>query len=154
MTAVIFAHRYALLALFAVLFVPEVRAADLPKVLLTSASPATSELQFDQAQSAKVEGRLVGMASHEYTFTARKGQQLALVLLSDVAQWIAINLLPPAFASAPAMRPVVYSNFIDGTTSWKGVAPDSGTYTVRVALLHADAKRASQVDYELDVALK
>jgi len=151
MKAVLFAHRYALLVLvlFAVLFAPEVQAGDVSKV-----SFATSELQFDQAQNAKVEGRLIGTASHEYTFTARKGQQLALVVLSDVASWIAINLLPPAFASAPTMRPVVYSNFIDGTTSWKGVAPDSGTYTVRVALLHADAKRASQVDYELDVALK
>jgi hypothetical protein len=152
MTHVLFTHRYSLLILllFTVLFAPEVEAGDSSGTLLTT----KSELQFDQGKSAKVEGRLVGGAMHEYTFTVRKGQQLALVVLSDVAQWIAINLFPPAFSSAPGIRPAVYSNFIDGTTSWKGVAPDSGTYTVRVALLHADAKRASRVDYELDVALK
>ena len=64
------------------------------------------------------------------------------------------NTLATAVASQPSMRPAVYSNFIDGTTSWKGTAPESGEYTVRVALLHADAKRASKVDYELDVALR
>lgn len=151
MTHVLFTHRYSLLILLlTALFAPEVPAGDRSVALPVM----RSELRFDQGKSAKVEGRLTGNAMHEYTFTARKGQQLALVVLSDVAQWIAINLLPPTFSTAPGMHPAVYSNFIDGTTSWKGMAPDSGTYTVRVALLHADAKRASQVDYELDMALK
>jgi hypothetical protein len=151
MTAVLYAHRYSVLALMLVtaLFAHEARGGDIASIL-----PNTSELKFDQDKNAKAEGRLVGKGFHEYTFTARKGQQLAIVVLSDVAPWLAIDLLPPVFASAPSMRPAVYSNFIDGTTSWKGTAPESGMYTVRVALLHADAKRASKVEYELDVALR
>ncbi|HEY4370254.1 MAG TPA: hypothetical protein VGN07_23685 [Steroidobacteraceae bacterium] len=156
MAALIFAHRYVVLvlAIAIILFAPVAEAGEVTSAMLGTSLPTTSELQFDQAKIAKVEGRLHGKGFHEYTFTARKGQRVALMLLSDVAPWIAINLLAPLFSSAPDMRPVVYSNFIDGTTSWQGVAPDSGTYTVRVALLHADAKRASQVSYELDVALK
>jgi len=136
------------------LFSPQLDADGTVEGIPALTAPLLTPLQFDESQNARVEGRLAGKAFHEYTFTARKGQHVALVLLSDVADWIAIKLLSPVFATAPAMRPVVYTNFIDGSTSWQGVAPDSGIYTVRLALLHADAKRASQVEYELDVVLK
>lgn len=113
----------------------------------------TAELQFDGAKSARVQGRLVGPATHEYTFSARKGQKVALALSSELSPWIAINLLPPTFEAKSKAAPV-YTNFIDGTTRWEGIAPGNGTYTVRLGLLSSQARRVGRVDYELDVNLK
>lgn len=113
-----------------------------------------AELKFDAAKSARVQGRLVGPATHEYTFTAHKGQKVALALSSDLSPWIAINLLAPTFAPTLKSTPAVYTNFIDGTTSWEGIAPGNGTYTVRLGLLSSEARRVGRVDYELDVNLK
>ena len=40
-------------------------------------APVTvAELKFDQGRKVRVQGRLVGTATHEYTFIARKGQRV------------------------------------------------------------------------------
>ena len=114
----------------------------------------TAELNFDEAASARVQGRLVGKDKHEYTFNARKGQKVVLAVSSDLAPWIGIDLLAPVFASTVKNTPAIYSNFIDGTTRWEGVAPGNGTYTVRLGLLRSQAQKVGKVDYELDVNIK
>ena len=116
--------------------------------------PQITELSFDDAASARVQGRLVGKDKHEYTFNARKGQKVVLAVSSDLAPWIGIDLLAPTFASTVQNAPAIYSNFIDGTTRWEGVAPGSGTYTVRLGLLRSQAQKMGRVDYELDVNIK
>lgn len=129
-------------------------AADDGKAENTKAPITVAELKFDQQKNARVQGRLVGPATHEYTFNARKGQKVALAVSSDLAPWIGINLLPPVFTSTLKNTPAVYNNFIDGTTRWEGVAPGNGTYTVRLGLMNSQAKSVGRVDYELDVNLK
>lgn len=120
----------------------------------TKAPITVEELKFDQEKSARVQGRLVGPATHEYTFSARKGQKVALEVSSDLSPWIGINLLPPVFASTVRNIPAVYTNFIDGTTRWEGVMPGNGTYTVRLGLMNSRARSIGRVDYELDVNLQ
>lgn len=119
----------------------------------TESSKAT-QLNFDGARSARVQGRLVGKDKHEYTFDARKGQKVVLAVSSDLSPWIGIDLLAPVFASAVKSGPAIYTNFIDGTTRWEGVAPGNGTYTVRLGLLRSQVQRVGRVDYELDVNIK
>ncbi len=116
-------------------------------------NPAT-QLAFDDASSARVQGRLVGKDKHEYTFDARKGQKVVLAVSSDLSPWIGIDLLAPVFASTVKNTPKIYTNFIDGTTRWEGVVPGSGTYTVRLGLLRSQAQKVGRVDYELDVNIK
>lgn len=120
----------------------------------TKASITVAELKFDREKSARVQGRLVGPATHDYTFTAHKGQKVALAVSSDLSPWIGINLLPPVFAATVKDVPAVYSNFIDGSTRWEGVAPGNGTYTVRLGLMNSQARSIGRVDYELDVNLQ
>ncbi len=112
------------------------------------------ELAFDDSSNARAEGRLVGPATHEYTFNARKGQKVELAVSSELSPWIGIDLVAPVFAPTVKDAPAVYTNFIDGTTSWEGVVPGTGTYTVRLVLLRSEAKAVGRVDYELDVKLK
>ena len=112
------------------------------------------ELAFDDSSNARAEGRLVGPAKHEYTFNARKGQKVELAVSSELSPWIGIDLVAPVFAPTVKDVPAVYTNFIDGTTSWEGVVPGTGTYTVRLVLLRSEAKAVGRVDYELDVKLK
>lgn len=112
------------------------------------------ELNFDDSSNARVEGRLVGPDQHEYTFSARKGQKVELAVSSELSPWIGIDLVAPVFAPTVKDVPAVYTNFIDGTTSWEGVAPGTGTYTVRLVLLRSEARAVGRVDYELDVKLK
>ena len=113
----------------------------------------------------------MGPGKHEYTFTARKGQKVVLELSSDRSPWIGMDLLAPTFSPAekttPAKdentvvfaatlrnAPAVYTNFIDGSTRWEGIAPGDGTYTVRLGLLSSQARKMGRIDYELDVNLK
>ena len=117
-------------------------------------SIGATELKFDDARTARVQGRLVGPDKHEYTFTARKGQKVVLALSSDLSPWIGMDLLAPVFAATVKDAPAVYTNFIDGSTRWEGVAPGNGQYTVRLGLLNAQARKNGRVDYELDVNLK
>ncbi|HKE96260.1 MAG TPA: hypothetical protein VKB34_18265 [Povalibacter sp.] len=112
------------------------------------------ELKFADGKTARVQGRLVGPDTHEYTFNARKGQKVALAVSSELSPWIGIDLLAPVFAPTVKTGPAVYTNFIDGTTRWEGVVPGNGTYTVRLGLLRSDARKVGRVDYELDVNLK
>lgn len=123
------------------------------KTAVDTASKAT-QLAFDTAKSARVQGRLVGKDKHEYTFDARKGQKVVLAVSSEQSPWIGIDLLAPVFASTVKNTPAVYTNFIDGTTRWEGVAPGNGTYTVRLGLLRSQAQKVGRVDYELDVNIK
>ncbi|HEY6641207.1 hypothetical protein [Povalibacter sp.] len=123
------------------------------KIEVRPSSPV-SQLAFDAARSARVQGRLVGKDKHEYTFDARKGQKVILAVSSDRSPWIGIDLLAPVFASSGKAAPAIYTNFIDGTTRWEGVAPGNGTYTVRLGLLRTQVQKVGRVDYELDVNLK
>ncbi|HEY5808690.1 MAG TPA: hypothetical protein VIT67_12010 [Povalibacter sp.] len=115
---------------------------------------SATELKFDDAWSARVEGRLVGAGTHKYTFNARKGQKVVLALSSELSPWIGIDLLAPVFAATLKDSPAVYTNFIDGSTRWEGVAPGNGLYTVRLGFLTSHARKVGRVDYELDVNLK
>ncbi|HMN43990.1 MAG TPA: hypothetical protein PKE27_05430 [Povalibacter sp.] len=117
-------------------------------------SSKATQLTFDDARSARVQGRLVGKDKHEYTFDARKGQKVVLAVSSDLSPWIGIDLLAPVFASTVKNAPAIYTNFIDGTTRWEGVVPGNGTYTVRLGLLRSQAQKVGRVDYELDVNIK
>jgi hypothetical protein len=117
-------------------------------------SSKATQLAFDDARSASVQGRLVGKDKHEYTFDARKGQKVVLEVSSDLSSWIGIDLLAPVFASTVRTAPAIYTNFIDGTTRWEGVAPGNGTYTVRLGLLRSQVQKVGRVDYELDVNIK
>lgn len=117
-------------------------------------SSKARQLAFDDARSASVQGRLVGKDKHEYTFDARKGQKVVLEVSSDLSSWIGIDLLAPVFASTVRTAPAIYTNFIDGTTRWEGVAPGNGTYTVRLGLLRSQVQKVGRVDYELDVNIK
>jgi hypothetical protein len=141
-------RRAASLTLIAILS-GHVLAQDKPKAPIQVA-----ELKFDGSRTARMEGRLVGPATHEYTFDARKGQKVELILSSDRSPWIGIDLLAPVFAATLKKPPTVYTNFIDGSTRWEGIAPGNGRYTVRLALMNSQARRAGRVDYELDVKLK
>jgi hypothetical protein len=117
-------------------------------------NPAT-ELKFDDARIARVEGMLVGKERREYTFDARRGQRIALSLASDRSPWIGMDLVAtPVFSSTYKEAPTVYTNFIDGSTQWEGVVPANGTYTLRLGLLNAQARKTGQVDYAVDVNLK
>ena len=118
--------------------------------------PSPTELEFGDARLARVEAMLAGKTSHEYSFDARKGQQIELTLSSDHASWIGLDLqaAPLVFASSAHDRASVYTNFIDGSTHWVGRVPANGTYTVRVGLLNAQARELDGVDYQLDVNLK
>jgi hypothetical protein len=111
------------------------------------------KLEFNEAKAARVAGRLVGPDAHEYTFNARKGQTVVLELSSDLSAWIGMDLLAPTFA-ATIRTPAVYTNFIDGSTHWEGVAPGDGIYTVRLELLNSQARKVGRVDYQLEVDLK
>lgn len=113
-----------------------------------------TELTFDDSRLARVQGRLMGPGQHQYTFNARKGQKVVLALSSERAPWIGMDLLAPVFAPTLKSAPPVYTNFIDGSTRWEGVAPGNGTYTVRLGLLNSQARKVGRVDYELDVNLK
>jgi len=126
---------------------------DAPKNDPSANKPSAMELKFDETSSARVEGQLAGPRAHEYTFSARKGQKVMLALSSDLSPWIGMDLLAPVFA-ATLKAPAVYTNFIDGSTRWEGTAPGNGTYTVRLGLLTARAKKAGRIDYELDVNIK
>jgi len=117
-------------------------------------SSTATQLTFDDARSARVQGRLVGKDKHEYTFDARKGQKVVLAVSSELSPWIGIDLLAPVFTSTVKSAPKIYTNFIDGTTRWEGVAPGNGTYTVRLGLLRSQAQKVGRVDYELDVNIK
>jgi hypothetical protein len=123
------------------------------KASVDDSSKAT-QLAFDDARSARVQGRLVGKDKHEYTFDARKGQKVVLAVSSELSPWIGIDLLAPVFASTVKTAPAIYTNFIDGTTRWEGVAPGNGTYTVRLGLLRTQVQKVGRVDYELDVNIK
>lgn len=129
---------YAAAALLLMLAAPAAGAADAPKKI---------ELKFDEARSALVHSRLAGPYAHEYTFDARRGDVLALTLDSDWSSLVAIYLLPPGVETP------IYTNFIDGTTRWQGIAPGNGTYTVRLVFLRAESKRNGLVDYDLQVRL-
>lgn len=126
--------------------------------VVTAPSPApAAELKFDDERLARVEAMLAGKDSHEYSFDARRGQRIELTLSSDQASWIGLDLReapPVASAAAFADGTRIYSNFIDGSTRWEGVAPASGTYTVRVGLLNSQARALDGVDYQLAVNLK
>lgn len=119
--------------------------------------PPAAELKFDDERLARVEAMLAGKRSHEYSFDARKGQRIELTLTSDQASWIGLDLreAPPVASTASfADGTPVFTNFIDGSTRWEGVAPASGTYTVRVGLLNAQARALDGVDYQLAVNIK
>jgi hypothetical protein len=121
----------------------------------TSKSHPISELKFGDERIARVEGMLVGKERREYSFDARKGQKIALTLSSDRSPWIGMDLLAaPIFASTYKDAPTVYTNFIDGSTRWEGVVPADGTYTLRLGLLNAQARKLDRVDYSLDVNLR
>ncbi len=124
------------------------------KIAADKNANTATQLAFDEARSARVQGRLMGKDKHEYTFDARKGQKVVLAVSSDLSPWIGIDLLAPVFASTVKNTPAVYTNFIDGTTRWEGVAPGNGTYTVRLGLLRSQAQKVGRVDYELDVNIK
>lgn len=128
---------YAAAALLLMLAAPAAGAAD--------SGPKKAELKFDEARSALVHNQLAGPYAHEYTFDAKKGEALALTLSSDWSQLVAIYLLPPGVETP------IYTNFIDGTTRWQGVAPGNGTYTVRLVFLRLESKRNGLVDYDLQV---
>jgi hypothetical protein len=123
------------------------------------AAPSAASLRFDDERIARVEAMLAGKDRHEYSFDARRGQRIALILSSERASWIGMDLVAaPVFASthrpAAANSPAVYTNFIDGSTRWEGVVPADGTYTLRVGLLNAQARELDGIDYQLDVNLK
>lgn len=118
------------------------------------AAASPTELKFDDTRKARVAGRLVGTGTHEYTFNARKGQKVVLSLSSELSPWIGMDLLAPVFAATLKEAPAVYTNFIDGSTRWEGVAPGNGLYTVRLGLMNSQARKVGRVDYELDVNLK
>lgn len=125
-------------ALLLVLAAPAASAADAPRKV---------ELELDAARSALVHSRLAGPLTHEYTFDARRGDILSLAFDSDWSQLVAIYLLPPGVDTP------LYTNFIDGTTRWEGVAPGTGTYTVRLQFLRSESRRNGLVDYDLQVKL-
>ena len=119
-------------------------------------NPAT-ELKFDDERIARVEGMLVGKERRAYSFDAQKGQRVVLTLSSDRSSWIGMDLVAtPVFASAhrDVASPTVYTNFIDGSTTWEGVVPADGSYTLRLGLLNAQARKVGRVDYAVDVNLK
>ena len=133
-------------------------AASLGPALATphAVNPAT-ELKFDDERIARVEGMLVGKERRAYSFDAQKGQRVVLTLSSDRSSWIGMDLVAtPVFASAhrDAASPTVYTNFIDGSTTWEGVVPADGSYTLRLGLLNAQARKVGRVDYAVDVNLK
>ncbi|MFL6618598.1 MAG: hypothetical protein ACJ8MH_08350 [Povalibacter sp.] len=118
------------------------------------ATPST-ELKFGDERIARVQGMLVGKERREYSFDARKGQRIALTLSSDRSPWIGMDLMAaPVFVATHNNSPAVYTNFMDGSTSWEGVVPANGSYTLRLGLLNAQARKAGRVDYQLDVNLR
>jgi hypothetical protein len=118
--------------------------------------PAATHLKFDDERLARVEAMLAGKERHEYSFDARKGQHIAVTLSSDRSSWIGMDLVavPPVFAASYKDGAALYTNFIDGSTQWEGVVPADGTYTLRVGLLNAQARKLDRIDYQLDVNLK
>jgi hypothetical protein len=100
------------------------------------------------ATSARVSGLIKGYQLKEYRFRAQKGQQLELSVESKRANWLVIGVLTEGSDSAN-----VYSNFIDGTTEFKGELPKDGDYILRLGINRAEARREGVVDYAATIKI-
>jgi hypothetical protein len=73
--------------------------------------------------STQLEGRFDMPSVHQFTFTASQGQPSTIYIDSSSDQM-------PLSISTPGGRTLV--DYQDGSTSWNGNLPESGTYTVLI----------------------
>ncbi|MFD0666590.1 hypothetical protein ACT80S_02630 [Ramlibacter sp. MAHUQ-53] len=96
--------------------------------------------------SAELRGRVTGRQYIDHTLRASAGQRLTLSLRSP-HQALYFNLLPPGEREAAMAIGEQSDNRFDG------LLPDDGTYTVRVFLLRAAARRNESAGFTLSVGL-
>lgn len=105
------------------------------------------ELRFSKgASSAVVKGRITGRQYVDHTIRAAAGQAMTATLATKKPS-IGFNVLPPGSQDA-----AMYIGD-GGAGSFSGLLPDDGTYTVRVFLVRAAARRGESGDYELTVGV-
>lgn len=102
-------------------------------------------VSFAKGQSAaSLKGRIAGQQYVDYTLRAGAGQTLS-VSLESANRSIHFNLLPPGSKDVAMARGELRDN------RYAGVLPDDGTYTIRVFLVRAAARRGTAADYVLNV---
>jgi hypothetical protein len=117
-----------------------------PTAAAAGAGIRQERVQFAKgATSAVVKGRLKGDSDVDYLVHAGAGQTLAVTLKGANASNY-FNVLPPGSKDV--------AMFVGSTSgsSFTGVLPADGDYTIRVYLVRAAARRNETSDYTLTVA--
>jgi hypothetical protein len=108
----------------------------------TSAQSKTRVRFARGATSATVNGVVKGYAYRDYLFGARGGQRVSVDLDSKYPH-------PQMF-----VRDSNGENLSTGAGEWNGEIPATGTYTVRVLLPRAFARRAQSSSYKLTIRIE
>ncbi|MGL4489618.1 MAG: SH3 domain-containing protein [Rhizobiaceae bacterium] len=109
---------------------------------------ARERLRFAPGQtSTTVEDRIIGREIVDYAFDARRGQTISVQFL-PTSQFAFFNLL------APGGEPLFVGQDVGNPGRFDARLGVSGTYTIRVYLVRAEARRGGRAGYQLSVALK
>lgn len=105
------------------------------------------ELQFARGQSGTVvRGVVRGQEFIDYNLRARAGQEIA-IRLDSRSSAVYFNLQKRGNSQAMFVGSMSGNRF-------EGVLPDSGSYTIRVYLIRAAARRNERAEYSLDVSIR
>jgi hypothetical protein len=99
------------------------------------------------ASSATITATLVGDETVDYTVRAAAGQTLA-VTLKHTGSRPEFNVLPPGSNDV-----AFFNSSMTGEPSYTGMLADDGTYSIRVYLMRAAARRKEKSTYTLTVSI-
>lgn len=98
------------------------------------------------ATTARIEGRIKGYQVMDYVLAAKSGQYMNISMATK-------NLAAYFNILAPGERDVaMFIGSIRGN-QYEGVAPASGTYTVRVYMMRSAARRKETARYQLEMII-
>jgi hypothetical protein len=99
------------------------------------------------ASSATITASVVGDETVDYTVRAAAGQTLAVTLKATGSR-PEFNVLPPGSNDV-----AFFNSSTSGTPSYTGTLADDGTYSIRVYLMRAAARRKEKSSYALTVSI-
>jgi hypothetical protein len=103
-------------------------------------------VQFPKGkEGVTLKGRIKGDTTVDYQLVAREGQTMTVTLKSS-NRMNYFNILPPGADSALFVS-------ADSSNHYSGALPKNGSYTVRVYLMRAAARRNEVADYSLDIRI-
>ncbi|WP_082677607.1 SH3 domain-containing protein [Ruegeria profundi] len=115
-----------------------------------SAQLRTEEVRFASGTSgATIPGRIVGSEEVRYELGASAGQSMRVDLATSNSSAY-FNIFAPG--DVPGQSEALFVGPVSGT-SYAGILPESGTYTIQVFLNRNAARRGEQADYRLTVSI-